>query len=349
VIRRGLTILGLYLVFLPVAFAQTLQLDGEPVPLTLRAVPLNPKAPQQTKVGELFYLGGFELIGKHFDFGGLSSLAVADDESHFIAMTDRANWVCGQLLTGPNRRFLGMENVWVAPLKPVPGFKMKAKVDTDSEALAITPDRRSAFVSFEGEHRVWRYDIADPDNLCSVAQSHAQAVDMPEALIDLPVNGGVESLTVLENGDLLAIGEDRESDLDAQPAWLLSPGTDTDGEAVAAKDLTYPAPKPYQPTDIQAANGGIFILHRHFSVLSGISGHVAWMAWPDGEVAETLPIAHVLATLTPPLSIDNFEGISALPDGQGGYVIYIVSDDNFADYQRTLMLKFYWPGPKEAR
>ena len=51
-----------------------------------------------------------------------------------------------------------------------------------------------------------------------------------------------------------------------------------------------------------------------------------------------------LAQITPPLSVDNFEGLAVFPDERGGTIIYILSDDNFNPFQRTLLLQFRLPG-----
>ena len=48
----------------------------------------------------------------------------------------------------------------------------------------------------------------------------------------------------------------------------------------------------------------------------------------------------VIATLAPPLSVDNFEGIEARKGEQGETIVYLISDDNFSDRQRTYLLMF---------
>ena len=51
-----------------------------------------------------------------------------------------------------------------------------------------------------------------------------------------------------------------------------------------------------------------------------------------------------LAQLVPPLSVDNFEGLAVHPDPAGGWLIYLLSDDNFNPLQRTLLLQFHLAG-----
>jgi hypothetical protein len=48
-----------------------------------------------------------------------------------------------------------------------------------------------------------------------------------------------------------------------------------------------------------------------------------------------------IATFTNSLRIDNFEGLAARPAPDGGYLLYMLSDDNFNAYQRTLLYQFH--------
>jgi hypothetical protein len=46
-----------------------------------------------------------------------------------------------------------------------------------------------------------------------------------------------------------------------------------------------------------------------------------------------------LLKLEYPLNVDNFEGVAVQEDPRGT-IIYIVSDDNYNPFQRTLLLQF---------
>ena len=49
----------------------------------------------------------------------------------------------------------------------------------------------------------------------------------------------------------------------------------------------------------------------------------------------------VIATLKPPLTVDNFEGLACRASDRGETLLYLISDDNFdATNQRTLLLMF---------
>jgi hypothetical protein len=50
----------------------------------------------------------------------------------------------------------------------------------------------------------------------------------------------------------------------------------------------------------------------------------------------------VVAELDDPLPTDNYEGLAVTQSGNGGVVIWLISDDNSATFQRTLLLKLEW-------
>ena len=42
--------------------------------------------------------------------------------------------------------------------------------------------------------------------------------------------------------------------------------------------------------------------------------------------------------------VDNFEGITFIELKNNGYLIFILSDDNFNSHQKTLLMQFFWNG-----
>ena len=47
-----------------------------------------------------------------------------------------------------------------------------------------------------------------------------------------------------------------------------------------------------------------------------------------------------LGRLEAPLTVDNFAGLAVRRDALGRTLIYLVSDDNFKPYQRTVVMQF---------
>ena len=100
----------------------------------------------------------------------------------------------------------------------------------------------------------------------------------------------------------------------------------------------------FKPTDMSSLpDGNILLLERSFSPVRGASAQISVIKYEDLEPNSViLPLT--LDTLKPPMVVDNFEGISFLKLNDGGYYIFILSDDNFNFLQKTLLYQFYWDG-----
>jgi hypothetical protein len=59
--------------------------------------------------------------------------------------------------------------------------------------------------------------------------------------------------------------------------------------------------------------------------------------------------AEPVAELEEPLPTDNYEGLAVDSDERGGVVLWLISDDNRARFQRTLLLKLLWRLNEKAR
>lgn len=101
---------------------------------------------------------------------------------------------------------------------------------------------------------------------------------------------------------------------------------DLDGSALVAMD--------------NMPGGGLAYLLRTYSPLRG---NIVKLKVLDraGRLVDSLEIAR-------PLTVDNLEGLAAVPQPGGRVRFYLISDDNFGTYdglptdQRTLLLAFDW-------
>jgi hypothetical protein len=58
----------------------------------------------------------------------------------------------------------------------------------------------------------------------------------------------------------------------------------------------------------------------------------------------------VLGTIDGGLPRDNFEGLAVVPETDGALTLWLISDDNTAALQRTLLYKLRWqPDMQKAR
>jgi hypothetical protein len=116
--------------------------------------------------------------------------------------------------------------------------------------------------------------------------------------------------------------------------WLLSPAAGTDDE------LFFATTRNFKPTSLATLPGGdVMVLERSYSVLAGPAARLSLV---DAEmiVPGALLTGREIARISPPLTVDNFEGLALREDGDGRLLVYLVSDDNFNPLQRTLLLMF---------
>ncbi|MBI1187226.1 MAG: esterase-like activity of phytase family protein, partial [Alphaproteobacteria bacterium] len=88
-------------------------------------------------------------------------------------------------------------------------------------------------------------------------------------------------------------------------------------------------------------DGDFVVLQRFYAPVVGVRIRILRLdgaALARGEVETEL-----LATLAPPLNLDNFESVSAIPTVDGGARLYLISDDNYSRTQRTLLYVFDLP------
>ena len=196
----------------------------------------------------------------------------------------------------------------------------------DAESLERLPGG-DWLVSFEGEHRVWRYP-AETGGL----QGRPVPFRTPKAIARAPANGGLEALTPLPDGRILMLAQGLKRDDGARAGWLVGDG--------GIEALGYRTAPKFLPTDAATLPGGdVLVLSRHFSVIGGVRARLERIPASAIKAGITLQGA-LVARFERPLTVDNFEGVAVAQDDDGATLVYILSDDNFNFFQRTLLLLF---------
>ncbi|MBM3525644.1 MAG: esterase-like activity of phytase family protein, partial [Alphaproteobacteria bacterium] len=295
---------------------------GEPITVTSYAVPLNDADANHVRAGQLLYRGGLMLSSNDERFGGLSGILVADDGSGLVAISDEGSRIDADLFYDRNGDLAGVGNVSVTALIDLKGRPLTKKKDSDAEAIARGTGGE-IIVAFERNHRIWRYlpDRAVPE-----------PIPPPKELKSAPRNGGLEALTVLDDGRLFALCEACGSD-DTRLGWVRDP------KGWGA--LTYVVSDGFQPTGAATLPGGdVLVLERHYSVFTGVAARLRRIAKHTIQPGARLT-GILLAELRPPMTVDNMEGVDARRGPKGEVLVYLVSDDNFNRVaQRTLLLMF---------
>ncbi len=276
-------------------------------------------------IGALTWLGGLELRAPDRRLGGLSGLLISPDGTRATVVSDKGYAVGFTLRHDAEGRLTGLAAGRIAPLRGPGGGFLTDKLDKDAEAMAHLRDGALA-VAFEHNHRLWRYDNAE-------APFSGVPVPLapPPALNGLGLNSGIEALSELADGGLLAIAEGREDASDS-PAYLWRGGR--------WHGLAYRRDGGFRPTGAALLpNGDILVLERFFNLLQGVRARLVRV--PGAAVRPNARLSGpVLATLAPPLPLDNMEGIAVRQGPGGATQIYLISDDNYNALQRTILLHF---------
>jgi hypothetical protein len=291
------------------------------------AIAAEPEGAEPRAPGGVVLLTTLELEGDHAAFGGLSGLELGPDGKTLYVVSDRGHWLKVRLRLAADGRLEGFDGWCLAPLLDTRGTPVKKSL-RDAESIS----RLSGggwLVGFEWEHRIWRYDSLD---------GPARPFTSPTGLEGAPGNGGLESLTVLQDGRVLAISEHyRQTDLNLR-GWLLQDGS--------WHDVSYVTGGDYVPTDLAIIepSGDVFVLERAFVPVLGNRVRIRRI-----EAGRIVPGARLdppeIASFGPPLTVDNFEGLAAARHpATGATLLYLVSDDNFSGTQRTLLYQLQLAG-----
>ena len=196
---------------------------------------------------------------------------------------------------------------------------------SDAEGLARLPDG-GFLVSFERRHRVWLYPPANPP-----FSAPPRPLPTPPGIEAAPENGSLEALARLADGRLVAIAEALIEN-GAHAAWLF--------DDQRWSRFSYRAEAGFSPSGAAGLpNGDLIVLERAFSFLAGFRVRLARVAQAELR-AGALARGEELARLDGRHTIDNFEGVAVRTGANGETLLYLVSDDNFVRWQRTLLMMF---------
>ena len=268
------------------------------------------------------FKGGWALSAPPASFGGLSGLKLLPS-GDLLAISDGGAFV-----------EIGFDQQALAPtgkatlsfMRNADGDIVTGKAEADSEGLELMGD--IALVSFERDHRVLAFGYGHCGSN-SLGIEVSRITSSPDSLDrTIPDNAGAEGL-VLAN-DRLVVGLETVIDglaplavIDAQGAPQFEARNWIDGEGVPLVGL-------------DALGDTVFSLHRAYNPISGNTIHIRATS-VDGT-------SRRLAKLARPLAVDNFEGIAVGSGPDGKTRLFIVSDDNFSEKQRTLLFVFELSG-----
>lgn len=278
------------------------------------AVPLSPESPALQDVGDFHYAGGLALSTSQVDrLHGLSDLHV-DPSGQFVAIGDEGALFEGRLVLDDSRRLIGVTDTRLRALSDEEGKPLLTKATADAEGLAMFGDGRF-LVSFERRHRIWLYPSRD---------GTPQPATVPDTSFD--ENGGMEALCGLPD---------------------VAPDAYAVGKEVTGETWTC------RLSERQCLAGPVVELPPDFALVAMTSlpgGRMTYLLRAFDEKNKNRNILRIvdgdrvlgMLTLEAPFTVDNFEGLAAVPAEAGAARFYLLSDDNASAQQRTLLLAFDW-------
>ncbi len=282
--------------------------------LTPETIPVEFQTPDDSP---LQFRGGLIIRPPHADFGGLSGLAL-EGARKAVLVSDKGAWV-RLSLDMENGTLTGVDDVRISPILDAEGNPVSEGA-VDAEDLTRDPQSGALWVSFERDHRIWRFD---------------EGGGTPQETLRHPKwetyakNTGLEALARDDDGRIWAIREASGDYAKPFPVFVW------DGERFEEKRLPRPSRHLVTGADF-GPDGWLYITERKFAFTSGFEIRLRRLKYGDGPD----PVAdETLIALPSQSNIDNIEGIEVWREG-GETLILIASDDNMFLLQRNILALF---------
>lgn len=287
-------------------------------------------------VDQLIWRGGIELISPNPDFGGLSDLAFTGFDGELVMVSDRGYFVSARLIWDESGSPLALVGAEMTEIQNSRGRDLPSAFSRDAEAAAvILRDGAHAAlrVGFENLTRVADYSL-----VAGRPVGAAREVSIPDWLSRTRTNESLEALCIATPaspvaGSTLLITENVEADDGASAGFMLG-RNDRGPFSVARTSGMSPTGCVFGP------DGELYILERGIALFS------FRMQVRRVDAAEIAPGAILRGDVILSASgrdIDNMEGITASVGAAGETVLTLLSDNNYNDWERTLLLQFSVP------
>lgn len=269
--------------------------------------------------GMLRFVRGWRLDSPNQVFGGFSALATLGG-GRFEMIGDSGYGT--RLTLHDDGRVSGAR----IGLMPAPGKHPRRKSQSDFEAMAVDPATGTTWVALEGLNQVWRIDAGWTRIESRAALPHPR----------WPGNRGPEAMARLADGRTLIMSEDADDDPRGREALIFAgdpavPGTrgvrffyDSQGKG----RVSDAAPLP---------DGRVLIVHRRLG-LRPVFTTILAIADPADIRPGGVIRSQTIGTVPLPLA-ENYEG-AAIEVRGGRTFVWLVSDDNFNSWQRSLLVEF---------
>ena len=232
---------------------------------------------------------------------------------------DEGDLLRAKIMLDAAGRLTGLTDARLTVLSGLDGKPLQGKDNRDSEGLALMANG-DLLISFERQDRIWLYPKTG---------GPPRAVPSPQ--VKFPFNEGMEALA---------------PDPDKGPGAYFT-GGETTGRTWSCTLTTACVDGP----TVSLSLGFGLVAARRLP-----QGRTAWLLRAFNPITRSVIQLRItdsagqvvdMMELRGPLTVDNFEGLAAVPEPDGGVRFYLISDDNFSSSQRTLLLAFDWKAPRE--
>ena len=277
------------------------------------------------ELSPLRFEGAWEMRSDHVYFGGWSALLALPD-GRLAAFSDSGRSL---LFSPPGDRPRGV-TVFAEMLSE----ETIRKRDRDVEAATIDPATNTIWTAQEFANSIARHRLES-------GELALEAVRAPAELRNWGDNSGPESLLRLADASFLSLREGFGyfSDAERRPAMRWA-GDPVDPKTKSIK-FTVRGPSRFSPVDMAALpDGRVLVLYRRV-IWPFPQRFRARLAIGDpGEIREGREWRlQEIAGLPPSLPLDNFEGLAVREVSGDEVELWLVSDDNQAGLQRSLLWK----------
>lgn len=288
--------------------------------LQITALSVPSPAVVKPHLGAFTLEGIWQLTSRSVEFGGYSAVLVQPD-GRLLLVSDSGFCI---IISPPDTD--GADPEWFSPhykKRSIRGFH-------DFESGTADPTTGKVWMAEEGLNTIYRM----------TPQFRVDGQVAPKAMHDWGYNTGAEAMARLQDGRFVLLRE-------APKGWLedrLHAAVLFSGDPVEhpdAMDFTFAAPAQFDPTDMaQLPDGRVLILLRRLTwpMPQRFAGRIV-IADPADIAKGTHWRSRVVAKLSSSLPIDNFEAMAIDKRKDGKLTVWLVSDDNHAVFQRTLIWK----------
>ncbi len=267
--------------------------------------------------GSLRFVRGWRLQSPNSHFGGFSALA-RPAPGRFLLVSD--NGYVSRLALSPAGALTAFR---IDPL-PAPPGKRPRKLAVDYESFAFDPVSGRSWAGLENVNQIWRLD------------PRLTRVEAKAALPDWPSNSGPEALVRFADGRIIVFSEHGGDDPRGSEAVVYR-GDPAAPNRKAVRFFYDTGGRGRVSDAAPLPDGRILLVHRRLGfdpVFTTILAVVDPADIAPGAVVRSVTIGRVPRTLA-----DNFEGAAVAAEG-GRTWLWLVSDNNFNVWQRSLLLQF---------